>query len=754
MFSKAQQPQQTPSAKAATPFFKPEPVFKSLATEQQAVTERAPESVMRSPIVPSTSARHQTSPTFNAPLNFKHQTSNLPIQAKLTVGQPNDKYEQEADAMADKVVQRWAMPNAVAAMPTITPFNINAAQRACAACEKEDHDHIQRKESGEMTASPSVESRLSATKGGGNPLPESTRTHMESAIGADFSNVRVHTGGEAVQLSQDLSAHAFTHGSDVYFNSGKFSPNTDSGRHLLAHELTHTVQQKKSITTDIAQRIAMKDFEVRGLDTLSTSINVINFDLGSTAVDAVEQPKIAAMATPINRNLTLNGFASEEGSISMNTQVINQRIAAVSTALNTAGHTGLKQANPQPTASIGNRDYRSRRIVEIVDTPVPSPSGITPPVPTSVVNCAVTRTQPCGTAFTSVQSLSQTKVNDAIAALATPTAATSAHVATFFGSNTPSAVQTNIQALAAQMVVLIAAYNGTTDCLLDACDNSCGQGATAYFNPTSSKMLFCESFVNEPDADSRADTFIHESLHATPGVATDDIAYAHTRRIRTLSAAESLKNTDSYVNLISILHDPAAVISTPPVDNLSSLTSVAEQSFMQSSLDFLEQWLIAAKFKSGSLYDKIDAALSDPTSWQTPTAHFFHHSLHALSSDMGNSFGLTNPRLAPPFKLPTAVDKVKMAGISDRYFRMREQMRGKQVTGNKIMSGVDNWVEDSGIVNVTPSFFTASQEDAIKRLTAALIRRLDATRGDVSVGSTTAYVNGVNNLRILNSVGP
>jgi Domain of unknown function (DUF4157) len=223
MFSKAQQPQQTPSAKATTPFFKPEPTFKSLATEQQ---------VQRNVI----------------PLSPVASNPRLPIQAKLTVGQPNDKYEQEADAMADKVVQRWAMPHAVAAIPTISPFNINAAQRACAACEKEDHDHIQRKESGEMTASPSVESRLSATKGGGNPLPESTRTHMESSIGADFSNVRVHTGGEAVQLSQDLSAHAFTHGSDVYFNSGKFAPDTDSGRHLLAHELVHTVQQGGSGT--------------------------------------------------------------------------------------------------------------------------------------------------------------------------------------------------------------------------------------------------------------------------------------------------------------------------------------------------------------------------------------------------------------------------------------------------------------------------------------------------------------------------
>jgi hypothetical protein len=243
MFSKAPQPQQAQSAKSTTSFFKPEPTFKSLANEQQATSERAPESVMRSPMQTVQRKSETITPTSNKPSNFKPQTSNFPIQAKLTVGQPNDKYEQEADAMADKVIQRWAMPNAVAAMPTITPFNINAAQRACAACEKEDKDHIQRKESGEMTASLSVESRLSATKGGGSSLPESTRTQMESSIGADFSNVRVHTGGEAVQLSQDLSAHAFTHGSDVYFNSGKFAPDTEGGRHLLAHELVHTVQQ-------------------------------------------------------------------------------------------------------------------------------------------------------------------------------------------------------------------------------------------------------------------------------------------------------------------------------------------------------------------------------------------------------------------------------------------------------------------------------------------------------------------------------
>jgi Domain of unknown function (DUF4157) len=315
MFSKAQQPQQMPSAKATTSFFKPEPTFKSLATEQQAVAERAPESVMRLPIAPSTSARFETSPTFNTPSNFKRQTSNLPIQAKLTVGQSNDKYEQEADAMADKVVQRWAIPNVTRPsgrdsqqIPTITPFNINAAQRACAACEKEDKDHIQRKESGEMTASPSVESRLSATKGGGSSLPESTRTHMESAIGADFSNVRVHTGDTVVQLSQDLSAHAFTHGSDVYFNSGKYAPDTEGGRHLLAHELTHTVQQGgSSVSLNRIQRFGSDEHRRIGDNNVSsnaliTGVGTISFGEMIALGDYFES--VSEMTTLANSGLT------------------------------------------------------------------------------------------------------------------------------------------------------------------------------------------------------------------------------------------------------------------------------------------------------------------------------------------------------------------------------------------------------------------------------------------------------------------
>ena len=226
------------------------------------------------------------------------------VQAKLTVGAPDDPYEREADAMADKVVQRLAVsPPDGDRNDEIPPAPLDqpsAVQRKCAACEQEEKEkirekpengalepfiqrkpifesgnepaeemqmpgvqrmcsecageqeeeqHISKKSdgSGESVASENVSSRLSAGKGGGSPLSESTRTSMESAFGADFSGVRIHTDSAAVQLSRDLRAQAFTHGSDVYFGAGKFSPGTKEGDTLLAHELTHTIQQGSAV---------------------------------------------------------------------------------------------------------------------------------------------------------------------------------------------------------------------------------------------------------------------------------------------------------------------------------------------------------------------------------------------------------------------------------------------------------------------------------------------------------------------------
>jgi hypothetical protein len=99
---------------------------------------------------------------------------------------------------------------------------------------------------GAHAAAPGLSARIEQSAGKGQPLPESTGAEMENAFGADFSNVSIHADAEAAQMNRELNAQAFTYGSDIYFNSGRFDVDSSSGKHLLAHELTHTVQQGAS----------------------------------------------------------------------------------------------------------------------------------------------------------------------------------------------------------------------------------------------------------------------------------------------------------------------------------------------------------------------------------------------------------------------------------------------------------------------------------------------------------------------------
>lgn len=216
-------------------------------------------------------ARENQDSLFGASADPPPFFSSVGIQAKLTLGQPGDKYEQEADAMADQVVQTLSQSSGIqrkcaaceqeeqGIAPKIQQKSIfesnedtgeGQVQRKCATCEAQQISpvRLQAKSSSipNLQASSDLESRLSSTKGGGNALPEATRGSMESAFGADFSGVRVHTDNSSVQMNQQLGAQAFTHGSDVYFNSGKYDTQSSGGQHLLAHELTHTIQQGKS----------------------------------------------------------------------------------------------------------------------------------------------------------------------------------------------------------------------------------------------------------------------------------------------------------------------------------------------------------------------------------------------------------------------------------------------------------------------------------------------------------------------------
>jgi hypothetical protein len=102
---------------------------------------------------------------------------------------------------------------------------------------------LSRKVEGPADATPEVEAGIEQARGGGQPLEHTVQRQMESAFGTDFSGVRVHTDAGADRLNQDLEARAFTTRQDIFFRRGEYSPGSASGKELLAHELTHVVQQ-------------------------------------------------------------------------------------------------------------------------------------------------------------------------------------------------------------------------------------------------------------------------------------------------------------------------------------------------------------------------------------------------------------------------------------------------------------------------------------------------------------------------------
>ncbi|MFC1864821.1 DUF4157 domain-containing protein [Chloroflexota bacterium] len=190
-------------------------------------------------------------------------------QAKLTVNAPNDMYEQEADRVADTVTRAVQTPvsrqeeeeelqmqeeeeelqtkplNSVQRQEIPEEEEIQAKSLLQRQPIEEEEEELQKQpdESHPVKVSIDLETQINSARGGGQPISKDVREPMENAFGADFRGVRVHTDSKADGLSQELSAKAFTTGQDIFFRESEYSPASDSGRKLLAHELTHVVQQ-------------------------------------------------------------------------------------------------------------------------------------------------------------------------------------------------------------------------------------------------------------------------------------------------------------------------------------------------------------------------------------------------------------------------------------------------------------------------------------------------------------------------------
>lgn len=202
-----------------------------------------------------------------------YPTNRIPEQAgpKLKMGRPDDKYEREADAV-------MRMPDSLVQMQPIAEDEEELQMKPV----------LQPKRNVSAETSPEITRQINSSKGSGSSMAPEIQQEMAHKMGADFDGVNIHTDSNAHRLNQQLGAKAFTHGSDIYFNKQEYNPNSSEGKRLLAHELTHVVQQGRSEPPGIQRTIELRP-PGQGEATA--------FDRAQELVDRLNEQTLAVMYT-------------------------------------------------------------------------------------------------------------------------------------------------------------------------------------------------------------------------------------------------------------------------------------------------------------------------------------------------------------------------------------------------------------------------------------------------------------------------
>jgi len=173
------------------------------------------------------------------------------LQAKLRVSQPGDADEVEADRVASQIVAN-SSPGTIH-----RKCACSGGGGSCPKCEEEELKGIHRKASNSASAQSRSADVLLNNLGSGQPLSSEIREPLEAEFGQDFGDVKIHTNSNAAASARSVNARAFTFGKNVVFNEGEYSPHTQNGKQLLAHELVHVVQQNKTRHSKRIQRVGL-----------------------------------------------------------------------------------------------------------------------------------------------------------------------------------------------------------------------------------------------------------------------------------------------------------------------------------------------------------------------------------------------------------------------------------------------------------------------------------------------------------------
>jgi GH24 family phage-related lysozyme (muramidase) len=316
------------------------------------------------------------------------------FQGKLTVGHPGDMHEQEADRVADQVMrmpepqvprQPFEEEEKIATKPvadTIGPL----LQRQTPRVEEEEPLQAKGDSEGSPDVDSEAESRIDALQGKGTPLPDSVRSFMEPRFRADFNGVRLHTDADAAESARYVNAQAYTIGQNIVFGKDHYSPESDAGKRLLAHELTHVVQQSggSSVGTATESREMSRSVDCgernpgQTVDLMSTPMSLFSRKL---VRERVIVPHISRQNVTETTAVLHAGTVRGSGLQFFPLQVVSTHIGPVS------GSGGLLDDSRNRLSVIVGQSMTMRRIADILlplwNSAAPfTPSGATGPTVT------------------------------------------------------------------------------------------------------------------------------------------------------------------------------------------------------------------------------------------------------------------------------------------------------------------------------------------------------------------------------------
>ncbi|MBE9232466.1 DUF4157 domain-containing protein [Cuspidothrix issatschenkoi LEGE 03284] len=294
-------------------------------------------------------------------------------QAKLSISQPGDFHEQQADSVAQQVMRRMAQPVHRQSiqrqqapdpedlqMKSVDNFHTSWLQRQQVPEEEEIPEEdtevqrssmVQRRPStGGIAATDDLETSIQQSRGGGQPLADDIKRPMEQAFGADFTNVNIHTDDNSDKLNKSIQARAFTTGQDIFFRQGEYSPGSNTGKELLAHELTHVVQQNGSAVQRKSLHLAPKENKLQ-----------TKYARDGQTIQLRENPQKTTEVNDQNQTDVVEVKTDTENSEQQN-QVTTEKHQAASTLPAGAGNGVAEPGNQQKQPESKDSDSNSQKI--------------------------------------------------------------------------------------------------------------------------------------------------------------------------------------------------------------------------------------------------------------------------------------------------------------------------------------------------------------------------------------------------------